>query len=347
MYCLSCGTQMPDSAQFCHRCGNKTALDNISSVTVSERNVPAANAKEVKKYLACAKRLETHKYTIIETYNQLQYRIDRLGNPRNFNYPQRNVSLKRPFIVGAVLFFILGFFISLFILAKGDFSRAVEIFFCLILVVTLISLPDGLICLGVGIGSGIAGGILFGILAFMKEDSIYKEEVKKYNKALADDKKRVQRELKQIEFLKKQQEELREKYNDVEKVMEKFYALNVVYPKYRDLIPIVTFYEYFESGRHTTLTDAYNKYEDELLHKTIIQKLDVVISQLEQIKRNQAALYEVIMESISIAERICSQSDELIASNKIIEQNTALAAYNAKIAADNSTINAYINVCRL
>lgn len=349
MYCSSCGTQLPDNAQFCHNCGNKTVSESISSVTATEHNVPVASTKETKKYLACAKRLETHRHTIIETYNQLQDRINRLGHYNSFQKPTSSASSDFGFAfkISFVVILIVGIIICIFTCNADSWDGWLANIISIVTVIMIFFNEELLIGIGITLACAVGGGFVFGILAFMSGNKKYHKALKNYNKAIENDKKRVEREKQQIVFLKKQQAELQTKFNEVEKVMENFYALNVIYPKYRSLIPIVTFYEYFESGRHTNLVDAYNKYEDELLHKTIIEKLDVVISQLEQIKRNQAALYEVIVEANSIAERICQQSDALIASNKIIEQNTALAAYNAKIAADNSTINAYINVCRL
>lgn len=282
------------------------------------------------------------------TKNKLQERINRLGHPQRFSAPKSDSSesFKDAFVVAFVIFLILGFIASVLIFAEGDLGQAIEIVVCLLLIVTLISLPDGLICLGIGLGCGVVGGLIFGILAASKKHSKYIAKMNDYNKAVANDKKRVETEKTQILYLQKQQADIDEKITEIESVMKRFYALNVIYPKYRSFVPIITFYEYFESGRHTNLVDAYNKYEDELLHNTIIEKLDIVISKLDQIKQNQIALYDVIMESNSIAERLCQQTDSLLASNKAIEKNTAVAAYNAKIAADNSTINAYINICR-
>ncbi len=349
MYCSSCGTQIPDTAQFCHICGNKIHSSNIASINSVGHSLSETNVKDIKEYLDCAKKLETNKYTIISTYNRFQDRINCLGHYNTFSKPVSKATNKfiSAFKKGFLLIFVIGLIICVLTCNNSSWDGWLANILSIVTVILLFFNEDLLIGVGITLACSVVGGILLGAVAFLNEKKNFRLQLSKYNKNIANDKKRVEREKQQIEFLKKQQKQLHEKYNEIENVMKNFYALDIIYPKYRSLIPIVTFCEYFESGRHTNLADAYNKYEDELRHDTIIEKLDIVISQLEQIRQNQAALYEAILESNSIAQRICQQSDELIASNKIIEQNTALAAYNAKIAADNSTISAYINVCKL
>lgn len=346
MYCINCGANLPDSAQFCASCGCQVSNKNISPASTTANVISQPSYNEVKEYLSYAKQLETNRLALITTKNQLQNRINRLGFYQEFTAPKSDSfeSFKMFFIIAFVIVLLVGFVIAAAVSNDGDiFANLLSI----ITVVLVFFNTELLINAGIALGCAVGAGLAVGIFAACISNSTYREKCRNYKKAIEDDKKRVAKEQRQIGFLQAQQAELDLKIAEVESVMSDFYSLNIIYPKYRNLIPIVTLYEYFESGRHTTLSDAYNKYEDELLHKTIIEKLDVVISKLEQIRQNQNALYEAILESNSIAERICQQSDTLIASNKMIEKNTALAAYNSKIAADNSTINAYINISRM
>ena len=123
--------------------------------------------------------------------------------------------------------------------------------------------------------------------------------------------------------------------------------MNNLHNNYRNLVAVIRLLEYFDSGRCVALTGpsgAYNIFEDEMLHERIITKLDIAISRLEEIRNAQYMLYEAIQESNYYAERMYSQSNELLSVNKNIANNAEIAAYNSKIAATNSTVSAYIDV---
>ena len=113
--------------------------------------------------------------------------------------------------------------------------------------------------------------------------------------------------------------------------METLYSQNIVYSKYRNLIAIATIYEYFESGRCCELegsNGAYNLYENELRANIIIGSLSQIISDIQQIKNGQYALYQ-----------------ELSRSNKLLESiadNTQLTAYYANVAAVAASADRYI-----
>ena len=73
-------------------------------------------------------------------------------------------------------------------------------------------------------------------------------------------------------------------YHENERVLEKLYSLNIIYPKYHYLEAVGMFLEYLMAGRTRSLeakeTDqgAYNIYEDEMYKGIIINKLDQVLS---------------------------------------------------------------------
>lgn len=123
--------------------------------------------------------------------------------------------------------------------------------------------------------------------------------------------------------------------------------LEIVYKKYNTLAAYATFYDYFKSGRCTTLegaNGAYNLYETELRQDIIIDKLDTMISSLEEIKKNQFMLYTQMKESKKTLDDLNDSmnkvSQTLISTNKQLENverismlsayNTAATAYYAK-----------------
>ena len=71
------------------------------------------------------------------------------------------------------------------------------------------------------------------------------------------------------------------------------------YKKYRNIVAVTSFYEYFDSGRCDALegsTGAYNIFEQEVRASMIISKLSDAVSVLKDIKENQNRLYDAINE---------------------------------------------------
>ena len=75
------------------------------------------------------------------------------------------------------------------------------------------------------------------------------------------------------------------------------YSLDVIFPKYRNIIAVSSFYEYLLSGRCDKLEGAYNIFESELRMNLIINKIDDVIKHLEKIEQHQYMLYSAIQEN--------------------------------------------------
>jgi len=107
---------------------------------------------------------------------------------------------------------------------------------------------------------------------------------------------------------------LQRKMEETEALLEEYYDQDVIFPKYRNLIAISSFYEYFSSGRCVRLTGeggAYSTFEWEMRQDMIIAQLDEVIDQLVQIKQSQYALYEAIQRSDRMAERLYNEMIKL------------------------------------
>lgn len=127
--------------------------------------------------------------------------------------------------------------------------------------------------------------------------------------------------------------------------LSKLYTFDVIFPKYRNLVAISTFYEYFASGRVTELegpNGAYNLYENELRMNLIINKLDIIITKLDEIKANQYALYNELKDTNQIISGIQSDITELVRTTHNIEDATRITAYCAKVTAQNTEALKYI-----
>lgn len=345
MFCSKCGSEIADDSLFCHHCGNKISTEIIAKNDL-ENNKIAIEPSKIKEYLGYTKFLEVSKFTLYTAKNKLQQKIDSLGRYRNFEKPTSDVS--NSFDGFWRIFFIIlaiGVVISAFSCGDANDSVIANIV-SIVTVVLLFFNTDLLIGVGISLGSALIGSLIICIIKSIIYSSKYSKELHIYNNKIAKDKDRVKEEKIQINTLKEEQAELTQQISVIDNTLERLYSLNVVYPKYRSLIPIVTIHEYFDSGRHSSLPEAYNKYEEESRQNRIIEQLDVVISMLEQIRNNQYALYEAIQESNEIADRIYYQSEEMLTSNRKIAHNSEIAAYNAKIAAENSTISTYIDYCK-
>ena len=334
MFCSKCGTQLSDDAIFCFNCGEKISTSSTTEIIHTPNQVVQTNGNtnnsEIKEYLEHAKTLEVNRYTLNTTIDRLQSKINCLGIKNTFAKPESQ---------------------------KGDFSKA---FFTTLILCVLFSFLIAVIRMGIhdddyyfietmcigGIWISIPLALICGAVSYFRKNS---KREKEYFRKIKDDNARVEVEKKQILSLKEHQNELRTEVDKVEKLMEKLYSANIIYPKYRELVPIVTMWEYIDSGRCTELlgaNGAYNLYESESRQDIIISNLTQALSMLAQIRDTQYALYEAIQESNEIAERVYRQSERLIASNKNIERNSEITSYNAKIAAQNSTISTYIDFCK-
>lgn len=227
-----------------------------------------------------------------------------------------------------------------------------------------IEFSDGLMIL-------IGGLIIFGCLWFFaniisetissgKEATKKEEEYsKKYEKELAEFKKeRAEVE----EYNKNTKKEYQNNLTDwnasdtqareylgsslaeTEDTLKTLYALDVIYPKYRNLPALTSIYEYLITGRCEELAGAhgaYNLYEDEVRKDTVISQLNTVIENLEQIKQNQYMLYEQVVGIQQATRAIAVELYQIKGYTACLTELTALNTYYSGIAAANSTALAY------
>lgn len=119
----------------------------------------------------------------------------------------------------------------------------------------------------------------------------------------------------QVQYLQEEKDIVEKSIEQAKQMLDSYYSLNIIHKNYRDLTAVSSFYQYLDSERCYQLTGpdgAYNKYEDELLHKQILEKLDTVVgrldniidrlddiqNQLRQIKGNQIKLYNGIKKGL-------------------------------------------------
>lgn len=137
-------------------------------------------------------------------------------------------------------------------------------------------------------------------------------------------------------------------------LLEKMYDLGVIFPKYRNWVAISTIYEYFATGRCTTLVGAdgaYNLYESELRQNLIIGKLDEIVKQLEIIKQNQYTLFTELNKTNYIIKEMYNNTKKIVDSIENIEDtvqeishSSYITSYCAQVTAQNTEALKYITL---
>ena len=205
-----------------------------------------------------------------------------------------------------------------------------------------------------GIFALIVGGVTFFFGVLVSKDDYrravkeYNKQVEQYNKELASDAQRVKAERVKKTALESNLELLREASGKTNGCLQKLYNKNILYPKYRNYACVCTLYEYFDSGRCTTLEGhegAYNLLESEMRMNRIITQNDRILANLEAIRVNQELLYDSIEAANQKADQIIRGCERM--SNQLNGIQAQGAELNARVAQLQTTsdLNLYVNTC--
>ncbi|MBR5344937.1 MAG: hypothetical protein IK127_03855 [Clostridia bacterium] len=131
----------------------------------------------------------------------------------------------------------------------------------------------------------------------------------------------------------------------LQRMIDKYYEADYVFPKYRNLSALTSIYEYLSSGRCDELTGpngAYNLYESELRQNLIIAQLSIIIANLEQIRQNQYTLYQEMTKINATTRKISAQLDTLTSYTYTLAELTALNTFYSGVNAANTAAVAYL-----
>lgn len=308
------------------------------------------NLSSTKAYLKDVIYLESTLQILNNLINKLDNKIKVINNTKIEIEPLSNIEkpeIEEEHGFGGLLF--------LFLFLLVVFSFFINIPF---IIIFWIILHKFLIALKVSLITSIILGAILSIFVTKPTNSEIrqrnKEKNRKYSNAVKELEKQNQEKQNRIKLMEIQKNDLIIKrknlynqYTETKKALTDVYNLNIIYSKYRYLVAVVTFYEYFDSGRCNsfeateTSGGAYNLYETEIRMNTIIGKLDIVINQLEQVKRNQEALYDVVCQINSTTNKIYANTEKEL--NELKKSNTynEITADNSAVTAHNSTILAF------
>lgn len=321
MYCTNCGVELEKNQHYCSNCGTKNSFENIIDAKNEFREndvLDNYSYEETFTFLKNATTLEQHKFTLEKTVQKLNKSAQDLQYTESINKetldPMHN-SIGW-LVLGFVPTLIIGVIISLLLL-KNLF---LVVGICLLVLIAI------------------------SCLSYVYDVIRNIPRKKRDNIRIARSEQAYNERMTKVSEINKEIAKYNSELQEVNMLLSKMYSFNVVHNKYCSLIPIITFYEYFEVGRCNSLKGdrgAYNIFENELRQNTIINKLEDIISRLDLIQQTQYMLYESIQTANRISNEILIQNDRLIESNGNIANNTKAIAYNSKVIADNTRISAY------
>ena len=187
-----------------------------------------------------------------------------------------------------------------------------------------------------------------------KAMALYQSELTKYNATIGqiteeNEEKQKQYDLTLTVYSQKTAQYERERKDiyaqvstsgqELQLALSSLYDMDVIYPKYRNLVAVSTIYEYLSSGRCDRLDGpdgAYNLYEMELRQNIVIGQLSSIIENLNQIKNNQFVLYN---ELVSANQKVTSVLAD-------IGNNVKISAYQNEAAAKNAEALKYISLIK-
>lgn len=331
------------------------------------------STKDMTAYLKMAMELEASVYSQREAIDSGKYEL-RHTEPklRNIKEPRRkNVGSKPEYIPPKLSkeSFILAFFVY-----YGYFNLTIGLFIMLILSETAFGNHPIFLELVISI---IPVAYITKVICEKKYadqenkkkeyDSQYYAQVAEYEKNKQEADQRYNDELleyqKEVELAEQEYSDQKMRHEIAERdilalnepleqtceILEKLYSLDIIFPKYRELVAISTIYEYFVTGRCTKLTGtdgAYNLYESELRQNIIIGQLDDIIDELEAIRQNQYTLYSELKKIESALDDIVEGVNNIMESVERIENNinesSYIISYCAQVTAKNTEALKYI-----
>lgn len=302
------------------------------------------NVNVMKKYLKNIYKLESSLYEQNLLYNEINAQINGLKNQPEEALYEENQKQKESItdILGSIVGFGLLGAVALIII------RGVYSFFAYTggIIADLFTgrLWDWLTqfaLIGALIGVGISIVIIiWNIISTKYRLNKENEEIQLLNAEIMEKNRCNNYYINQkIIILNKEKDRLLSAYRETKNTLNEYYSYNIIFPKYRHLEAISSFYEYFSSGRCTSLDGhegAYNIYENELRQGVIINKLDNIIEHLDRIEDNQYMLYSAIKEGNEQSAYIASQINNTANLLAKIESNSDVTAYYSKISAQNT-----------
>lgn len=195
---------------------------------------------------------------------------------------------------------------------------------------------------------------LDGIL-YKKYSEQYAAKIKIKNKNIENSNNMMRvKNTNKIKALENELEIIKNEISNAEKTLNKFYGLDIIFSKYRNFVAVSSIYEYFLSGRCSSLTGhegAYNIYETEVRLNIIVTQLSEIISQLKKIEKNQYMIYSAIVEANATVKQVSTQVnvslDRIGQSTEELSEMVKISEYNNRIIAQNTEFIKWLKIFEL
>lgn len=316
------------------------------------------SSKQLQEYLRQVLNLEIQNQTAAQAYNSYKAKTNQLAIPK-YSAPAKPSSKKEVSIASATWRgFLWGLTCFVICLVVG-FGLAALLEWCRDkdggIFVGLLGLLSYILSPVLRWGSVIIGVIcIFMIINYMRNrekesNKIIQNERASYESCLnayQQDQARVKRESALLPALRNDTAMLDERRRKSKELLDQFYSLDIIRPKYRSMVCVATFLEYLENERCYSLTGpdgCYNKFEEERRQGIIIDQLANISRQLDQIRRNQERLADALDDIQRNTNYLCITLQQTNAKLEAIQQDTRTAAWcSQQAAADQRAIKSYI-----
>ena len=254
--------------------------------------------ENLKKYVNTVLQLEKEKMVLENSRVQMEQKRDSLGkNMIKPKAPERQI-LSTEFRKGSGSFFFLCAALPIIILLMKIAIRegsieGVNVWIYLIIAAALIV---------AGIMSN-RGAVKEYDRVWMELEEEYQANLKRYNEFLAKEHKKMEDELALVPQINQDIDIIEAEHQRVENLLTDYYSLGIIYPVYHgDFVALAMFSQYLNMGMCYTLTGhegCYTLYEQQKLQGIIITKLNVIISQLDEISGQLRSLQYSVLKAIS------------------------------------------------
>lgn len=321
MFCSNCGKEIADNQKYCSHCGAENG-GNSEAITARQRTaVPITadgnggfNRDVLISYLGNLRTLEMAKNNLLTQKATMEKKISKLGHSVPVFEPSFWDCVTDRWDSLVVYFPMVGLPAAIIVILSSY----------------VFSGPLAEIMNLLAVGSPIAL-ILYNLVAVF---TTYGKKKKKYTENLAWAENKMRTERAQKAELEQQFAVLRGELAKANELLNRAYSINVIPTKCRSIYGVYYLYDYLSSSM-ATLSEALFHFDLEEISK----KLDRVIQQ-------QRAQILQTARTNALNQHIIRQNEEMIQRVIAIEENTALAAQYAEVAAVNAETITTIQTAR-
>lgn len=305
---------------------------------------------ELKRYLYGVFEIELSVYIQKNSISKLTQKYNSLGLRKNIHYPSEPKlnfqKMDKMISVGWIIAIISAVVAGIveYCMSSGNIFSFIG------------SIIIGAIYGAFGFVAGaLTIGVIVGLICVYRENKNNKLNhqilLKKYEKAISDDKKRVAHELIQKKALLQEINELKVQLNRTRQNLEKLYNVNILAEEYRNIFAVSSIYGYFTNGRTKSLwyndetgdQGAYNIYESERRLDKLIMNTDEILRSLDKVIYNQYELANGLRNASLRIENLCKNVSSHLKhiSNEVdsVSRCQNIIAYNSEcIARENELL---------